>query len=201
MSVLSDSPAEYVVNKAAVPLTQIAETVKEKALVAEKPRVFIPNLHSPSTSVKIPSLKDLSRSADVLVEEEEDPYLKGNDFEDFTNDTFLKHWHAYAAKVKAEGKHNLLSIFNANAPKMLKPYEYEIVVGNKIQENLFRDERPYMLNYLRSNLKNFNIELNPRIDEQTVVKRPYTNQEKFQHMAAKNPALMELRKRFNLDFE
>jgi len=33
------------------------------------------------------------------------------------------------------------------------------------------------------------------------VKRPYTASEKFQHMAAKNPALVELKTKFNLDFD
>jgi DNA polymerase-3 subunit gamma/tau len=40
-----------------------------------------------------------------------------------------------------------------------------------------------------------------RLDEQAVVKRPYTAAEKFQHMAAKNPQLMELKKRFNLELD
>ena len=169
--------------------------------VAEKPKISIPKLSTGTASVKIPSLKDLARGGDVLVEEEEDPYLKGDDKEHFSDDDFLKHWHAYAAKLKAEGKHNVLSVFNANAPTMLRPYEFEVVVGNKVQENLFRSERPYILNYLRTSLKNFSVEVNPRVDEQVAKKRPYTNQEKFQHMAAKNPQLIELKRRFNLDFD
>lgn len=169
--------------------------------VAEKPRIFIPSLNASATSVKIPSLKDIGKGADVLTEEEEDPYLKGDDNEHFNNDDFLKQWHIYAAKLKTEGKHNVLSVFNASAPVMLRPYEFEIVVGSKVQENLFRIERPNILNYLRSNLKNFSIEINSRVDEQVMVKKPYTNQEKFQHMAAKNPQLMELKRRFNLDFD
>ena len=192
--ILSDPPTPYVTAKAPVRATE-SVTNGNETVVAEKPKVFIPNLHTSSTSVKIPSLKDLSnRSIDVLVEEEEDPYLKGDDNEHFTIDAFLKLWMEYATKVKAEGKHNLLSIFAANAPTMLKPYEFEIIVGNKVQENLFKAERPYVLNFLRSNLKNYSIELNARVDEQTVIKRPYTNQEKFQYMAAKNPALLELKK-------
>jgi len=39
------------------------------------------------------------------------------------------------------------------------------------------------------------------VDEQVVVKRPYTSQEKFNYMAGKNPQLLELKKRFNLDFD
>jgi DNA polymerase III subunit gamma/tau len=195
--VLNEAPTNYVANKIN---TEPAIIVKE-APVAEKPKVFIPNQHSAATSVKIPSLKDWGKAADTAVEEEEDPYLKGDDKEDFTTDVFLKLWTDYAAKLKADGKHNVLSAFNANAPVMLKPYEFEIVIGNKVQENLFRNERPYLLNFLRSSLKNFSIEINARIDEQTVVKRPYTNQEKYQYMAAKNPQLAELKKRFNLDFD
>jgi len=199
--VLRDAPSTY--NKAqAIPAGSPAlPKAGVNIPVAEKPRIFIPSLNASATSVKIPSLKDIGKGADVLTEEEEDPYLKGDDNEHFNNDDFLKQWHIYAAKLKTEGKHNVLSVFNASAPVMLRPYEFEIVVGSKVQENLFRIERPNILNYLRSNLKNFSIEINSRVDEQVMVKKPYTNQEKFQHMAAKNPQLMELKRRFNLDFD
>jgi len=76
-----------------------------------------------------------------------------------------------------------------------------VIVTNKSQENYFRDEKPELTNYLRSNLRNFSIEMLTRLDEQAVVKRPYTAAEKFQHMAAKNPQLMELKKRFNLELD
>jgi DNA polymerase-3 subunit gamma/tau len=96
---------------------------------------------------------------------------------------------------------NLLPVFITEVPTMLQPYVFEIIVANKVQEDLFRDEKPYFLNYMRSTLKNFDLEVNARIDKQVAVKRPYTSQEKYQHMAAKNPQLAELRKRFNLDFD
>ena len=198
--ILSDAPAPYTAQKTAVPIAEPVREVKA-AITADKPKPFIPNTHTSAVSVKIPSLKDWGKTSETMAIEEEDPYLKGDDKNDFTTDTFLQLWTDYAAQLKANGKKNLLSIFNTNAPVMLRPYEFEVVVGNKVQENIFRDERPNLLNYLRSNLKNFSIEVNARIDEITAAKRPYTNQEKFMHMAAKNPQLTELRKRFNLDFE
>ena len=198
--VLSEVPTNYAVNK--TPSVQQPTTpVKQAEPVAEKPKVFIPNLHSPSTSVKIPSLKDWGKQSEVKDEEEEDPYLKGDDCEEFGMDSFLKYWTDYAAKLKSENKHNVLSAFNVNIPVMLKPYVFEIIVGNKVQESLFFSEKPYILNFLRSSLKNFAIELNVRVDEKVIVKKPYTNQEKYQYMAAKNPQLAELKKRFNLDFD
>ena len=114
-------------------------------------------------------------------------------------DAFLKFWSDYAAKLKADRNMSLFTIFTSDAPVMLKPYQFEVVVANKVQENLFRDEKPSLMNYLRVGLKNFNIEVSTRVDEIKAAKRPYTNSEKYQHMASKNPQLAELRRRFNLD--
>ncbi|AYL94006.1 DNA polymerase III subunit gamma/tau [Mucilaginibacter celer] len=177
-----------------------AESVSSPAKVtpvAEKPKVVMP-----TRSTLTPSLTGEIRTADgSVVEEEEDPYIKGDSREDFTMDAFLKCWDEFALKAKNEGKKNLATIFAANKPKMLRPYVFEIIVGTMVQETSFRDERPAMLNYLRSELKNFSIEVNARVDEQQVVRKPYTTPEKFQHMAARNPQLMELKTRFNLDFD
>lgn len=201
--VLSDLPPVY--NKTTqVPgnpptSVNLPTPVKETAPVAtEKPKIFIP---SPSLgSFSIPSLTDAGKTEEEILEEE-DPYLKGDAREEFTMDSFLKHWSDFAAKVKADGKKNLVTIFTSNAPRMIKPYEFEVLVGNKVQENLFKEERAEMHNFLRSRLNNFTIEVNARVDEQEVVRKPYTTSEKFQHMASRNPQLMELRNRFNLDFD
>ena len=194
---VAEAPLAYNTNKPQPDDTPPA--VKEEAPV-EKPKVFIPNSHTPSTSVKIPSLKDMGKTVEELVAEE-DPYTKGADKEIYTEDQFLKTWSDFAAKLKAEGKKNLLTIFTSSAPKLLAPNSYEIVVENKVQENLFRDERPNLHNFLRAALKNYDIEVAVRVDEKAVVKRPYTSSEKFQHMAAKNPALVDLKNKFNLDFD
>ncbi|MES2378072.1 MAG: DNA polymerase III subunit gamma/tau [Bacteroidota bacterium] len=199
VAMVADTPAPY------TPSPQITEPVKNAAEseqetpVAEKPKPsFIPN--SGATVVKIPSLKDIGNTKETIIEEE-DPYLKGDAKEDFKFDDFLREWNTYASKIKAEGKMNLLPVFITEVPTMLQPYVFEIIVANKVQEDLFRDEKPFFLNYMRTTLKNFDIEVNARIDKQVAVKRPYTSQEKYQHMAAKNPQLAELRKRFNLDFD
>ncbi|PJJ79861.1 DNA polymerase III subunit gamma/tau [Mucilaginibacter auburnensis] len=199
MPLLNDSAAAYTTQKPAQTTPAPAAAKPASPPAEERPKVFIPN--ASTTSIKIPSLKDLDAPLNAGGEEEEDPYQKGTDRESFTYNEFLAEWSNYAAKVKAEGKMNLLPIFTLGAPKMLGATNFEVLVGNKVQENLLRDERPGLLNYLRAKLKNYDIEVNARIDEQTVVKRPYTSQEKFQYMAAKNPQLAELRRMFNLDFD
>jgi DNA polymerase-3 subunit gamma/tau len=198
--VLSDQPAVYHTTKAPVTEKEPVKSEPETA-VTDKPKPFIPNLHTASTSVKIPSLKDLSNATAAEIAEEEDPYIKGDAKEDFTMDSFLKHWSDYAAKIKAERNMSLFTVFTANAPTMLEPYRFEVVVANKSQENMFRDEKPSLMNYLRVGLRNFDIEVNTRVDEIKASKRPYTTSEKYQHMASKNPQLAELKRRFNLDLD
>lgn len=200
LSVVNEMPATYTTTKKEEEVEPVKSAIPaEKPAEAEKPKVFIPNA-SASASVKIPSLKDVGKTPEDVLQEE-DPYLKGDAKEDFTFDDFLKLWNTHATNVKAQGKMSLFTIFISEVPKMLRPYVFEIVVENKVQENDFKNEKPVLLNYLRSTLKNFDIDVITRIEESTVVKRPYTSQEKFQHMAAKNPQLLELKKRFNLDFD
>jgi DNA polymerase-3 subunit gamma/tau len=199
VAMVADTPAPYTPStKTIEPVKATTEIVQEEP-ITEKPKPsFIPN--AGTASIKIPSLKDIGNAQETITEEE-DPYLKGDAKEPFTFDDFLREWNTYASKIKAEGKMNLLPVFITEVPTMLQPYVFEIIVANKVQEDLFRDEKPYFLNYMRSTLKNFDLEVNARIDKQVAVKRPYTSQEKYQHMAAKNPQLAELRKRFNLDFD
>lgn len=194
VSVASDPQVAYQAIKTQV--TDKPPVQETKPQPAEKPKIFIP---APSSGI-IPSLKDAGKKTEAEVEEE-DPYIKGEAREDYTPDDFLKCLSDFAVKLKAEGKKNALTIFTSNAPKLIAPNSYEVIVENKVQENLFRDERPNLLNFLRSNLKNFGIEVSARIDEKEVVKRPYTAIEKFQHMASKNPALVDLKNKFNLDFD
>ncbi len=192
--VMSEPAVPYQAAKA-IPVAETPPVVV--APVATMPKIAIPRS---STTTAIPSLKDMGKVVEALVEEE-DPYLKGDAREQYTIEQFSQCWSDFAAKMKAEGKKNALTIFTSNPPKLLSPNNYEIIVENKVQESHFREERPNLHNFLRSTLKNYDIEVSSRIDEKEVVKRPYTASEKFMYMANKNPALVDLKNKFNLDFD
>jgi DNA polymerase III subunit gamma/tau len=197
VAILSDAPAVYTTAKplqAPSPVAPPAETPPPAA--EERPKVFIPN--ASTSSVKIPSLKGLDASADII--EEEDPYLKGDSKEPFSPEQFLHYWNAYAERVKADGKATLSTIFSGK-PTALNPTLYEVIVETKAQDAQLRDEKPNLLNFLRSSLKNFDLDITSRIDEIKVNRKPYGAKEVYQYMAAKNPQLAELRKMFNLDFD
>ena len=137
----------------------------------EKAGHFVPNLHIASASVKIPSLKDLGNVVSNNTADD-DPYLRGTDFNDFSIDDFTKIWNEYAVQAKAADKSmSLQTVYLNKKPLMGKPYVFELLLENKTQENLFKEDKASLMNFLRTGLKNFSIEINTRIEEQNTVRK------------------------------
>ncbi|WCT13551.1 DNA polymerase III subunit gamma/tau [Mucilaginibacter jinjuensis] len=179
---------------AAAPTASTPSIPATPSINGEKPKIQMP-----MRSTMTPSLNAIGTATAEAVVDDDDPYIKGTDQMPFTMDAFLQKWNEYSVKLRNEKKMGLFTIFTAAAPAMVGLNEFEVVVSNKAQDNDFRDEKPALMNFLRTELKNFSIEVKARIEEITTARRPYTDVEKFQHMNAKNPQLAELYKRFNLD--
>ncbi len=152
-------------------------------------------------SASVPSLNDVFKDKKEADSNAEPEYISGADRQAFTYDDFLKVWHAFADKAKAESKITLFTLMTANPPKLRDDFKVEVTVENAIQENLLSISKIDILNELRVKLKNFSIDLIPVQAETNVVRKPYTNQEKYQAMLAKNPLVDKLRQEFNLGFD
>jgi DNA polymerase-3 subunit gamma/tau len=151
-------------------------------------------------SALIPNLNDLEANY-TKKEEQRAEYLSGESKMDFNSDSLLKYWNDYAIKIKDENKINIFTIMTSYSPRLLPNFIIELDIENKLQDDLLQIEKVDLLNFLRTELKNFSIELQTRILEQIQKKRLYTSNEKYQHMLEKNPNLEEFRKRFNLDLD
>lgn len=150
------------------------------------------------------AIPDLGKIFDKPEEEEasdEPTLLEGNEYRDFTFDEFLAVWHGYADKLKKDNKINLYTVMTANAPRLGADFQVEITVENQIQEDLLTMERIEIVNELRPKLRNYRINLVAKRMATDTVRKPYTAQEKYQAMAAKNPLLDKLRQEFNLGLE
>jgi DNA polymerase-3 subunit gamma/tau len=195
--VMSEAPMAYTADRTPPP-TAKPEPVKASppAATASAP---LPKIAIPTRSTLTPSLSNLN-STDTATLEEEDPYEKGTDKEAFSSHDLVNYWNEYAAKAKEEGKATLSTIF-AGKPVMLNPVLYEVTVETKFQENALRDEKPALLNFLRSKLKNFDLDIITRFDEIAAKRKPYGSKEIFMHMAAKNPQILELKNKLNLELD
>ena len=192
--VVPDVPLEEeLIIEPAAPVVTGAEEVK-------KVRINIPKSSLTSSTSLIPNLNDLE--ANYSKKEEEQPeYLSGESRVDFDSNTLLKFWNQYADKLKGEGKINIFTIMTSNPPSLLENFVIELIIENRVQEELLINEKVDLLNFLRTELKNFGIEISTKHIEVTGKKRLYTSTEKYNHMVEKNPKLEEFRRRFNLDID
>ncbi|MGM9506882.1 DNA polymerase III subunit gamma/tau [Larkinella sp. GY13] len=76
-----------------------------------------------------------------------------------------------------------------------------IAIDNSLQANLLSDLRQDLLTYLRRELQNSQIQLTDTIALQETRKMIYTPQDKFNYLAEKNPALLELKRTLGLDVD
>jgi DNA polymerase-3 subunit gamma/tau len=85
----------------------------------------------------------------------------------------------------------------ANMP-VLEGVKVKVEVENGVQMEELKLGKIDMLNYLRVQLRNFALDIEGVMVEKSKERKPYTSQEKYQAMVAKNPLLDELRKTFDL---
>ena len=70
---------------------------------------------------------------------------------------------------------------------------------NPIEEPLLLSFKTNLIEFLRNKLNNNSIQIIGMLQEVQSKKVAYTNKDKFEHLAEKNPFLNELRDRFGLD--
>lgn len=76
---------------------------------------------------------------------------------------------------------------------------FKLQLDNQIQMDTLTQLKQDLATFLRQRLRNVSIQITAEIVETTTERRPYTAQEKFEYLANKNPALLELRDRLGLE--
>ena len=121
--------------------------------------------------------------------------------EDFIfNDRDLNfYWQQYAGQLPKE-EDSLTKRMQMLHPVLLNnSTTFEVVVDNEIAAKDFRNLIPELQNYLRVQLKNSKVVMTVRVSDPTETVRPVGRVEKFQMMAQKNQALMQLKDEFGLE--
>ena len=147
-------------------------------------------------AVAVPSL-------DTVLEEKieessaENDLVQGSEFREVTFNGFISKWNTLADKMRNDNRITIYTIMTANEPR-LNGHIIEVDVENMVQSDQLKEGKIDILNYLRVELQNFSLDIEVKMLEQSVVRKAYTSQEKYQVMSQKNPSLETLRKTFNL---
>jgi hypothetical protein len=106
-----------------------------------------------------------------------------------------KVWNEFAELKKTQaGEYSLLTRgFDLNENKIT------IALANLVEEPLLQSIRTQLTAYLRDKLNNNNINVFGVLQAIETKRVAYTNKEKFDYLAEKNPILLELKERLGLD--
>lgn len=183
-------------------ITPILEEPEPSSLPAKEPenepaKSFLPK----NNATLIPNLKNPSGIKTKEQLKEVPDFIKGEAKKEFTAKQFIELWGEYSHMAKSQNKMSLATLMMNYTPVIKADFNVELPVENKFQADEIIKERIDLLNFLRTKLQNFEITLEPVIEEGAVKKKLYTSTEKYQHMVEKNPKLEEFRKIFNLDFD
>ncbi|QBQ40268.1 DNA polymerase III subunit gamma/tau [Sphingobacterium psychroaquaticum] len=177
------------------PAIKSAPPIATTTPVAEKP-VAKKGWGKIESSVVVPNLNTIFEDK-ITEEETEIDLVEGSEYREVTLNAFLSKWNAFADTLKQTSKITLYTIMTANTPR-LNGTLIEVDVENGVQMDELKLGKIDLLNYLRPELSNFALDIQGVQVEVTKSRKPYTSQEKYQAMLAKNPALETLRKAFNL---
>ena len=120
----------------------------------------------------------------------------------FSQEDLNEKWEQYANEKENVGKHNLLSVIRDKKAILKENFNVCITLDNKVQEEVINDEKTKLLGYLKSQLENDNIsltvEVTPLKEEEM---KAYTAEDKFKKMVKKNPDLLNLKDKFDLEID
>ncbi len=120
----------------------------------------------------------------------------------FTKDDLNASWKNYATKTKLAGKHNLFSILSDKEPTLQPNHQIELVVDNKVQEEVFTEDKSNLLRQLKDDLQNDSIQIIitvKQLEEKEM--KAYTPEDKFKKMAEQNPVILDLKNQFDLELD
>lgn len=122
---------------------------------------------------------------------------------DFNLAELWKVWDKYAAKIKAEDKKSYYATLTKHQPVMREKYKVELLIDNHVQQSDLESDKLQILEFLRENLNNWQIQLEGVIDETESDDGDslYDPRKKFEAMNSQNPNLARMKEIFDLDVE
>lgn len=155
--------------------------------------------------MKVPSLtgtSGISASKSAPAEQKAGDSRESLPEQPFHEEQLLIFWNEYADRMKAEGRANIHTLMTAFPPSLGKDFIVKLKVVNKVQQATFLEEKQDLMSFLRKALHNYRLDIETVLHEgQDNRRRLYTSTDKFNYLAEKNPSLIELRKRLDLDID
>ncbi len=140
---------------------------------------------------------------DDLPEEQKEDTKASVESQDITGEQLTACWNTYAEILLKKGRDNLYSLMTMVSPELSAPDVFEVSVVNDVQKDKLSDEKLSLLEYIKKELKVPSLQMKISVQKKQAGQKnfPYTDKEKFNRMAEKNPILNKLKQQFDLEIE
>jgi DNA polymerase-3 subunit gamma/tau len=151
--------------------------------------------------VSIKNLTSETKTKENIVNEPAPETSGMQSHKEFSADDLADAWRAFALRVKEESPRIAVTLTSVT-PDLLPGNTVILKLDNSSLKELFdHNFRARLENYLRETLQNNSLNLQTTVGATERGEILYSDEQKFNHLASKNPALKDLKKTFNLDFE
>lgn len=178
------------------PSVEPSPTEKPSSEAPETPSLRMPMKKEGSAAAKqTPSLTVLDEEEEKVEEKVEEEVHKDTPFDE---KMLLKVWEAYFEKRKGTLA-GIESMVLKNKPILREDYVLELAINNGVEINILKKMEEDLLWFLRNELNNTEISISHVQKEQEEGENLYTDLDKFNDMAKRNPVLLQLKERLGLD--
>ena len=177
--------------------------IQSTAEHADKPpsKPLSPNLKK---TAKIPSFSDLVNQVSEVKEEPakklEEPADEMINKDPLEEGSLSKLWKEYGEKLKDLAKDNE-SNFMRKSFRIIDDNTIQVEINNSVEEDILQRFKTDFILFLKKNLNNDHIKIETVLSREETSEKIYTNTDKFNYLAKKNPVILKLKNTFGLDTE
>jgi len=126
----------------------------------------------------------------------------GGDIPAVTGEEVQRVWNEYAASIE-KSQPRIYTTLKQHSPSLTARGVIRVQLNTNAQrENFVHRIKPGLVKYMREHLADMEYVFETNlIENETTVKKVYTDQDKLDYLIDKNPDLEKLKSRFNLDFD
>jgi len=117
-----------------------------------------------------------------------------------SGDAFEHAWKEYSLKAKREKNNSLFSTLSNANPQLGSDLIINITIKNSIALNEYEIQRPELVKFLRTKLRNHSIDIKHTVLENAKIEYN-DSKSKFKKLLNENQSLDKFRKLFNLDID
>ena len=189
----AEKPAPAVEKKIPAPVRVLPD--KKTETIRSFDNKMIPGTTSIKSAIQSKVEEPGQESISSMTTEEQPVSASG-----FSQEQLEKTWEEFIKTLQSDSPH-FYNTLKHHKPLLKEDFIVEFCVENRLLEEELNQKRNELLDFLRFRLENEKITFQIVVQETTRTIKPYTDREKFNRMAEKNPALKEMKEQLDLGID